>query len=69
MLYISIRMLSIPVVIQHLVEDKWVNVGHPRLVRVPNCVRVARIHALLAREVPAEFCLVLLEETTDRCSR
>jgi len=64
-----LRMLTIPVVLQHLVDDKWGNVGHPRLVRVPNCVRVARLHALLAREVPAEFSLTLLEEATDRCSR
>jgi hypothetical protein len=62
-------MLTIPVVVQHLVDDKFVNVGHPRLVRVPNCVRVARLHTLLAREVPAEFHLALLEEATDRCSR
>jgi hypothetical protein len=62
-------MLTIPVVLQHLVDDKWVNVGHPRLVRVPNCVRLARLHALLAREVQAEFTLTLLEEGTDRCSR
>ena len=66
-------MLTIPVVIQHLDEDKYVNVGHPRLVRMPNCVRVARLRGLLAGQLPPaaaqEFSLALLEETTDRCSR
>jgi hypothetical protein len=67
-------MLTIPVVFQTLAEDdKHVNIGHPRLVRVPNCVRVVRLRALLAAQLPAAsagaFSLALLEEATERCAR
>ena len=40
-------MLTIPLVLQYGDGDKVNNFGHPRVLRVPNCVKYSRLEALV----------------------
>ena len=45
-------MLTLPVIFQCGEGEKFTNFGHPRLLRVPNCVTYARLHALVDQLAP-----------------
>ena len=64
------RLLTVPLVFQVGVEDKLTNFGHPRVLKIPNCVKYSRLLNLIQGLVPGEEGnLVLVDESGEKCSR